>query len=66
MCAGGDDVEHPGRKFHDAKGMLESTVRGAGIDEVGERQLMDVAQTLERSGAESRTSRSVLSRRTNT
>lgn len=52
VCASGDDVEHPGREFHDAERVLESTMRGARIDEVGERQLMDVPQTLERSGVE--------------
>jgi len=38
-----DDIEDPAREVHDSEAMLESPVRRAGIDQVRQGQLMDVA-----------------------
>ncbi len=42
-----DYVEDSRGEFHDSQGVFESLVRGGGIDEICQRQLMDVAQSLE-------------------
>lgn len=41
-----DDVEDAAGQLHDAQGMFETAMRGAGINEVGQRQLMDVPEPL--------------------
>ena len=43
-----DDVVHPPRQLHHAERVLEASVGAAGVDQVRERQLVDVAQPLER------------------
>lgn len=48
----GDDVVDPTGQVHDPERVLEAPVGGAGVNHVGERQLMDVAQSLERWGVD--------------
>lgn len=50
----GDDVEDAPGQLHDAEGMLEAAMCRSGIDEVGERELVNVPKTLERSGVDGR------------
>ena len=50
----GDDVEDPRRQLHHPEGVLEAAVRRAGVDEIAERELVDVPQPLERRTVENR------------
>ena len=51
----GDDVEDPARQFHDAERMFEPLVRRRRIEHVGQRELVDVPQPLERPRVQDRT-----------
>ena len=42
------DAERPRRQVVDAQGVVEASVRGTGVDEVGQSQLADVAEPLKR------------------
>jgi hypothetical protein len=46
MLVFGDYIEHSSSKVHHAEAVLEATVSGAGINEISQRQLMDVPETL--------------------
>ena len=50
----GDHVKNLACKLHHSKRMLESPVRGTGIYEIGESQLVDIAKSLYRLGVEDR------------
>src|SRR3954452_17764047 len=43
-----DDIEHPAGQLHHTERMLEPAVRCAGVDKVGERELVDVPKALKR------------------
>src|SRR5438876_880976 len=47
-----DHVVDATRQLHHAERMLKAAVRSAGVDQVGQRQLMDVAKTLKRRGVD--------------
>src|SRR5712691_1300782 len=47
-----DDVEYSACKFHDAKRMLEAFMRRTWVNEIGQCQLVNVAQSLKRTGVE--------------
>ena len=47
-----DDVEHPAGQLHDAERVLEPTVRRAWVDEISERELVNVPKALKRPGVD--------------
>src|SRR5437588_12375711 len=50
----GDDVVDTAGEVHDAERVFEALVGCAGIDEIGEGELVDVAQPLEGGGVDQR------------
>ncbi len=47
-----DDVEYPAGQLHDAERVLEPAVRRAWVDEIGERELVNVPEALKRPGVD--------------
>jgi len=54
LVGAGDYVVDAAGEVHHAEGVLEALVGGAGVDQVGERELVDVAQPLEGGGVDHR------------
>src|ERR1041385_299344 len=50
----GDDVENSTRQLHDPEGVLESTMSRAWVNEIRQRELVDVAKTLKRTRVDRR------------
>ena len=48
----GDDVEHSTGKLHDAQRVLETFMGRTWVNEIGQCQLVNVAQSLKRTGVE--------------